>query len=158
MTFSVVPAGSVSARWAMTQYFEELVARIAGGFDPGHALEEAAAQYDPPNGVFVLAEVDEDIVGCGALTFLDDDTAEIKRMWISPGSRGLGLGKRLLARLEDEARRTGRTRVVLDTNASLTEAIAMYLSSGYVVIERYNDNPYAECWFRKELGDRDRRG
>ena len=72
-------------------------------------------------------------------------------MWISSQSRGIGLGKRLLAHLEGEARRAGRSRIVLDTNGSLTEAIAMYEAAGYVQTARYNDNPYAEHWFTKML-------
>lgn len=149
VTFSVVPAGSAEARWAMRQYFAELDARFPGGFDPGGALDEAPAQYDAPNGAFLLAATGGDTVGCGALVFLDEQAAEIKRMWVSPASRGLGLGRRLLARLEDEARRAGRSRVVLDTNATLTEAVAMYEAAGYVPTDRYNDNPYAQRWFAK---------
>ena len=138
----------------MTSYFDELAARFPGGFDPGDALGTAAAEYDPPNGVFVLASnADSEVLGCGAVAFLDDETAEIKRMWIAPTARGMGLGKRLLAHLEDHARGAGRTRIVLDTNASLTEAIALYESCGYVAIGRYNDNPYAGRWFTKALSE-----
>jgi GNAT superfamily N-acetyltransferase len=153
VTFSVVPAGSPPARWALTRYFAELAERLPGGFDRGTAVDDAAGRYDPPNGAFVLVRRAGEDVGCGALVFLDGDTAEIKRMWISPPDRGTGLGKRLLAHLEEEARRAGRVDVVLDTNASLTEAIAMYESSGYVPTARYNDNPYAERWFAKSLKD-----
>ncbi|MEX2619380.1 MAG: GNAT family N-acetyltransferase [Egibacteraceae bacterium] len=148
---SVVSAGSVQARWAMARYFEELAARLPGGFDPGAGLDEAPTQYDPPNGAFVLARAGGETVGCGAVAFLDDQTAEVKRMWVAAGIRGRGVGTRLLARLEDEARLGGRSRVVLDTNATLTEAVAMYESSGYVATARYNDNPYAERWFTKNL-------
>ena len=57
----------------------------------------------------------------------------------------------MLRELEALARRLGHTRVVLDTNGTLTEAIAMYERAGYTAIERYNDNPYAEAWFEKVL-------
>jgi ribosomal protein S18 acetylase RimI-like enzyme len=99
----------------------------------------------------VGAAVDGRTVGCGAVLHLDETTAEIKRMWISPASRGRGIGRRLLARLEDEVRAAGRTSVVLDTNGSLTEAIAMYGAAGYDPADRYNDNPYAQHWFTKTL-------
>jgi len=91
------------------------------------------------------------VVGCGAIQYVDASTAEIKRMWVDPKRRGIGLGRRLLQHLEAEIRGAGRSRVVLDTNDSLTEAIAMYGRLGYLPIERYNDNPYADRWFEKSL-------
>ena len=151
VTFSIVDAGGPEAGWALTQYFTELQQRFPDGFDPGDGADDAAEQLNPPRGLFLIATRGGVTLGCGALNFLDDDTAEVKRMWISPPSRGLGLGKRLLARLEDEIRRAGRSKVVLDTNGALTEAIAMYRACGYVDIDSYNDNPYAQLWFAKTL-------
>jgi GNAT superfamily N-acetyltransferase len=146
-----VDAASADARWAMAQYFAELDERFPSGFDPGGALDEAAEAYAPPRGAFVLARRDAEVLGCGAVQRLDERTAEVKRMWVSPSARGLGLGRRLLARLEELAAALGCERVVLDTNGTLTEAIAMYASQGYATVERYNDNPYAEHWFAKDL-------
>ena len=147
----VVDAGSEPARWAMTEYFTELAVRFPAGFEPGDALDEAVTSFNPPRGVFVLAFVENEPAGCGGAQFLDEDTAEVKRMWVSPGHRGLGLGRQLLAHLEGEARRAGRRRIVLDTNASLTEAINLYRSYGYAPTDPYNANPYADRWFVKEL-------
>ena len=79
------------------------------------------------------------------------DTAEIKRMWVHPAWRGAGLGARMLGRLEELARDLGHERVNLDTNSSLSEAIAMYEAAGYVARPAYNDNPYARHWFTKNL-------
>ena len=151
MTLELADAASDEARWAMQQYFDELDRRFPDGFDPGAALDDAADRYNPPVGAFVLARRDGEVVGCGAVESLDEQTAEIKRMWVHPTTRGSGLGRRLVARLEDEARALGRTVVVLDTNSTLTEAIAMYASCGYEPTERYNDNPYADRWFLKAL-------
>lgn len=148
---AAVDAGSPEARWAMTQYFDELNQRFPEGFDSTGALDDAATTYNPPAGLFVLAIDDDATIGCGGLTLLDDDTAELKRMWVSPGHRGQGLASRLLQRLEDEVRKTGRTTVVLDTHSSLTAAITLYEHRGYAPTERYNDNPYAKRWFRKTL-------
>ena len=151
VTFRVVDAASDQAQWAMTQYFNELEARFPDGFDSSTAFDEAAAGLNPPNGAFVIVTHVDELVGCGAIQFLDSASAEIKRMWVDPQRRGLGLGKRLLAHLEHEIRASGRSTVVLDTNQSLTEAIAMYRSCGYEPIDRYNDNPYAQLWFGKRL-------
>jgi GNAT superfamily N-acetyltransferase len=90
-------------------------------------------------------------VACGGVKRIDDATGEIKRMWVHSALRGGGVGRRLLQHLEDHAVRLGRSRVVLDTNATLLEAIAMYQRAGYTPIERYNDNPYAAHWFAKAL-------
>jgi GNAT superfamily N-acetyltransferase len=135
----------------MTSYFAELAERFPEGFEAGDALDEAAASFNRPRGVFVVAQLDDQTAGCGAVQFLDADTAEIKRMWVSPAWRGRGLGQRVLAFLEREAVLAGRGRVVLDTNGALSEAINMYRSRGYVGVERYNDNPYAQHWFAKDL-------
>jgi GNAT superfamily N-acetyltransferase len=149
ITLSIENADSLKAVWAMSQYFDELDARFVGGFDATGALDAAAAGFTSPGGVFVIAELGDEVVGCGGVQCLDQATAEVKRMWVSPAARGFGLGKRLLARLEHEAVALGRRRVVLDTNEVLGEAIAMYRSSGYTAIERYSDNPYAHHWFEK---------
>ena len=145
-----VDPSSPEARAAMQCYFDELATRFPNGFDPGDALD-AVGSYRAPAGAFVVARRGDEIVGCGAVQHLDESTSEIKRMWVSPATRGAGLGKRLLTHLEALAAAGGRTTVVLDTNGSLTEAIGMYLRTGYVEVEAYNDNPYAEHWFRKTL-------
>ena len=150
VVLSVVDPASPPARWALTQYFHELDHRFVGGFDSAAALAEPPDGLAVPLGRFVLALTADEVVGCGGVVFLDDRTGEIKRMWVSPGHRGRGLASALLARLEAEIAASGRTRVVLDTNGVLAEAIAMYGHRGYVPIERYNDNPYAHHWFEKE--------
>ncbi len=149
--FSTVDAASPGARAAMANYFAELDRRLDGGFDAGTALDDATAAFNPPSGLFVVATSGDVVFGCGAVSWLDDRTGEVKRMWVDSELRGIGLGKRLLARLEDEIRASGRTRVVLDTNAALVEAIAMYRRLGYRDIDPYNDNPHAHHWFEKSI-------
>jgi ribosomal protein S18 acetylase RimI-like enzyme len=72
-------------------------------------------------------------------------------MWISPSARGLGIGRRLLAALEDHARASGASVIQLETNRALTEAIALYRASGYVEVPAFNAEPYAHHWFEKAL-------
>ena len=102
-------------------------------------------------GAFVLATSEGEPVACGGVRHLREGTGEIKRMWVHPGWRGAGLGSRLLRELEDVCRSLGHTVVRLDTNRTLVEAISMYERSGYRHIERYNENPYAQAFFEKEL-------
>lgn len=148
-----VDAGGPEAQRAMRAYFAELDTRFRDGFDPGAGgADSDVAAMRPPAGSFVVITAGDETVGCGGLQRIDDDTAEIKRMWIHPDWRGAGLGRRLLSELERIAADLGRVRVVLDTNEVLTEAVAMYERNGYVAIERYNDNPYAHHWFAKRLG------
>ena len=153
VTLRPVDAASEPARWAMRQYFAELAERFIGGFDASGALDDAAASLRPPDGAFLLATDDVGVIGCGGVHRLDAQTAEAKRMWIHPRARGVGLGRRMLAALEEQARAMGCRDVVLDTNGVLTEAITLYRQQGYRDVPRYNDNPYAQHWFRKRLQD-----
>lgn len=149
--FDVVDPLDVDAQHAMARYFEELDRRFPGGFDPGDATTADAEAMSRPDGVFVLVHSDGNPVGCGGVQRIDGATAEVKRMWIRPDWRGLGLASRLLAELEGHAARLGHRRVVLDTNSTLREAVGLYESRGYEATDRYNDNPYAQRWYRKDL-------
>jgi GNAT superfamily N-acetyltransferase len=148
----VVDPRSPIAVAALGLYFAELDARFPGGFDPGDALSAEATAMSPPGGAFVVAADGRRPAACGGLVANSPTTAEIKRMWVSPDWRGEGLGRRMLARLEGAAVELGYHRIVLDTNAELTEAVALYDRAGYLRTERYNDNPYAAHWFAKDLG------
>jgi ribosomal protein S18 acetylase RimI-like enzyme len=70
---------------------------------------------------------------------------------VAEEARGTGLGRRLLIELEDRAARSGATVARLETNRALTEAIAMYRSSGYAEVPAFNDEPFAHHWFEKRL-------
>jgi len=151
VAFEEVAPDSPEARFALDRYFAELDERFRGGFDPGAGGADDVDPMRPSHGTFVLIRNDVAIVGCAGLYRIDGSTGEIKRMWIDPDWRGVGLGRRLLAHLEERAVELGCATVVLDTNETLDEAIAMYERAGFDRIERYNDNPYAHHWFRKDL-------
>lgn len=152
---AVVDPASPPAREAVAAYLAELDSTFEEGFDAREAAGDAEA-LGGETGRFVLARSDEDVLGCGGLQRLSGEVAEIKRMWIRPGWRGLGLAGQLLRRLESEAVALGHDTIRLDTNRALTTAIAMYGAAGYVPIECYNDNPYADHWFEKKLDAVDR--
>nr|WP_219942033.1 GNAT family N-acetyltransferase [Iamia sp. SCSIO 61187] len=107
----------------------------------------------PPAGTFLLARVRAEPVGCAALRFRPGPGAEVKRMWVAPSARGMGVARRLLEALEREARAVGAPVLRLDTNRALVEAIALYRSSGFVEVAPFNDEPYAHHWFEKRLDD-----
>jgi len=143
---------SPEAFQCVSAYFAELDRRFSGGFDAGHSVAEDIAELTPPAGWLLLARLYDEPVGCGALRVDPAGWGEIKRVWIAERQRGLGLGRRLLAALEAQARTAGLGLIRLDTNAALPEARALYLSAGYAEIPRFNDNPYAHHWFEKRLG------
>ncbi|MEO5324917.1 bifunctional helix-turn-helix transcriptional regulator/GNAT family N-acetyltransferase [Mesorhizobium sp. CC13] len=142
---------SVDAQQCLMRYFEELAARFEEGFDPGNGGSAGTEEYRAPRGSFVVARLDGEAVGCGAVRLFDDSTAEIKRMWVAQSARGFGLASRMLHRLEAVAARLGARSVCLDTNRTLKEAQALYRREGYTEIDRFNDNPYADHWFSKQL-------
>lgn len=144
-------ADSPAARWCLEQYFADLDGLFDGGFDVRLGNTMDVSDMVPPGGLFALAWQGEDPIGCGVLLRLDDDTGEIKRMWVKPEARGQGVSRRILAFLETTARAWGMARVRLDTNKALVMAQDMYRRAGYRGIERYNDNPYAHFWFEKDL-------
>ncbi len=140
------------ARHCLQAYFAELGHRFDAGFDPALSIPADDADLTLPAGLLLVATVDGDPAGCGALKFHpDDDIAEIKRMWVSPAVRGLGLGRRLLAELETQAARHGAGRVRLETNRNLAEAIALYRTAGYREVPAFNDEAYAHHWFEKAI-------
>ena len=113
------------ARWCIEQYFAELNARFEAGFDPSRSISADADELVPPAGALLVARLHGRAIGCGALKFHRRAPAELKRMWVAPEARGLGLGRRLLVELEKHARQAGARTVRLETNGSLKEAIAL---------------------------------
>lgn len=146
----VVPPRAPEARWCLDQYYAELARRFPGGFEVSRSRDPDAAEMVPPRGVFLVAMSDGLPVGCvglkGGAPF-----AEVKRLWVAPAARGLGLASRLMQRIEAEAQRLGIALLRLDTNAALPEAAAMYRKGGWTEIERFNDDPYAQLFFEKRL-------
>lgn len=113
--------------------------------DGGDATSLAPTDFDPPNGVYLIAYDETDRpVATGGWRAQDtndegnlDGDAEVKRMYVVEGMRGRGLARRILAALEADARAAGRSRMVLETGTEQPEAIALYTSSGYEPCEKF---------------------
>jgi DNA-binding MarR family transcriptional regulator/GNAT superfamily N-acetyltransferase len=143
--------GSPAAQYCLARYFAELAERFETGFDPARSIPAAAEDLIPPHGFFVVATLSGEPVGCGALK-CHPAYGEIKRMWVEASARGLGIGKRVLHRLEDLARERRLPLLRLETNKTLAEAQSLYKAGGYHEVPAFNDEPYAHHWFEKRLG------
>jgi DNA-binding MarR family transcriptional regulator/GNAT superfamily N-acetyltransferase len=142
---------SEDARYCLGEYYAELARRFEGGFEVSRSRDPDAAQMLRPRGAFLVAMSDGFPIGCVGLKGTGGDIAEIKRLWVAPSARGLGLSRRLMQEAEDAARGLSIKVLRLDTNRALTEAQALYRSSGWTEIPRFNDDPYPDYFFEKRL-------
>lgn len=152
----ITDPGAPAARYCLRSYFEELAHRFDGGFDPRLSISATDDEMRLPDGLLLMAVLHGSPVGCGALKLhTDTRTAEIKRMWTSPELRGLGLGRRILDHLAENARARGMSTLRLETNHSLTEARRLYETSGFVEVQPFNNETYAHHWFQRNLAQND---
>lgn len=131
--------------------------------DPDELEREIAADpgtdFAPPGGALVIARHEGAAAGMAGVRLLDDAEeaqlrdvrAELKRVYLRPEFRGRGGAELIVGAAEDEARRLGASRMVLDTRSDFVAARALYKRLGYDEIEPYTFTPYAEHWFGKEL-------
>ena len=113
-----------------------------------------AEHLAPPDGIFLVAWLDDVAVACGGVRRHDDTTAEVKRMYVIPDARRQGVSRVVLTELETRARALGYTRLVLETGTRQPEAIALYESAGYESITSYgprSEASYSRC-YAKSLG------
>ena len=148
---TVEDPASHPAKWCLEQYINELAERFDEGFDVAKSIPADRRELTPPRGVFLVASLDGGPVGCGAVKTLSPGVGSIKRMWVSKAVRGLGIGRRLLLALEQQAAKLGLERLRLETNKNLSEAQALYRRNGYREVESFNEDPYADFWFEKHL-------
>jgi len=139
------------AKMCFQRYFAELERRSNSRLDPVTLIAAKPHELRSPAGLLLLAYLHSEPVGCAAVKHHADAPSEIKRMWVAEAARGLGIGRRLLVELEASAARSGATRTRLETNGTLSEAIGLYRSAGYVEVPAFNDEPFADHWFEKRL-------
>ncbi|MCX3061629.1 bifunctional helix-turn-helix transcriptional regulator/GNAT family N-acetyltransferase [Streptomyces beihaiensis] len=143
--------GHPDARHCLERYFAELGDAFDTGFEPERSLLPDAGELRPPHGEFLIARLHGEPVGCVGLKLADPRAAEVKRMWVAPRARRLGLGRRFLVAMEERAGAAGRSLLRLDTNKALDAARSLYLAHGFREVAPFNDEPYAHHWFEKSI-------
>ena len=109
------------------------------------------AEYFSGKAGFFVACSGSDLAGCVALREMNSESAEIKRLYVRPGLRGQGIAQKLLEAAEAFAKSSGYHAIYLDTASDMHAAARLYERNGYQSCERYNDNPQATIFMRKEL-------
>jgi DNA-binding MarR family transcriptional regulator/GNAT superfamily N-acetyltransferase len=142
---------TAEARHCLSEYYAELARRFERGFDVALSRDPDAADMIRPRGVFLIGFSDGLPLGCVGLKGSGGEVAEIKRLWVSPAARGLGLGRQLMEAVEQAARTLSIRVLRLDTNSALSEALRLYRRSGWTEIGRFNDDPYPDLFFEKRL-------
>lgn len=137
---------------------QELIAALNAELSKQYP-EEGATHFrlDPDevaegNGAFLVALRDNEPLGCGAVRRIEERSGELKRMYIRPQARGLGIGRALLAALEAEARALGLTRLLLETGTRQTEALGLYRQAGFLDIPAYGEyinSPLSVCMVKE---------
>ncbi|MEV6162483.1 helix-turn-helix domain-containing GNAT family N-acetyltransferase [Streptomyces sp. NPDC052052] len=151
VSLDVLDPDHPDAVYCLRSYAAELQELFDGGFDPANSLLPDPGELRAPRGLFLVARLHGKPVGCAGLKLPAGAPAEIKRLWVHPRTRGLGLARRLLSELEGRAARHGSGLVRLDTNKALETATRLYRRSGYTEVPAFNDEPYAHHWFEKRL-------
>ncbi len=152
LTFRASAPDTPEARRIIDAYFALRAAEFPGAYRPSYP---DPALFVPPRGVFLLAELDGAVVGCGGIRRIDDSDAgiryEVKHLFLKPETRGQGGGRALLEELERQAQEWDAAELVLDTHHTLEAAGHLYARTGFESIAPYNDNPNATRWYRKTL-------
>lgn len=131
---------AANARQLFTEYAKSLNFSLCfQGFDK--ELAELPGEYVPPYGGLLLAFYDDTLAGCVAIRKIDDNVCEMKRLYLRPELRGKGIGKKMGNEIVKVAREIGYKKMRLDTVPTMTEAISLYRSLGFVEIDPYRGNP-----------------
>lgn len=154
-TIEIGIPGTADADGIVRTYLTEVVSRYHGR--PATHRERDAVLADEPyddlqgdTGILLLARDDDAVVACAGARFVDGH-AELTKVFTLPEARGRGIARRLVLQVEEAALDRGLRSLRLDTRSDLVEACAMYESLGFRPVEAFNDAPYADRWYRKDL-------
>jgi ribosomal protein S18 acetylase RimI-like enzyme len=106
-----------------------------------HELLHFEQEYAPPAGTFLLALRETEFLGCGAFRRFSETACEMKRLYVRPAGRNLGIGRQLALALISEAKALGYQRMLLDTLPSMQSAQSLYKSLGFEPTTAYRFNP-----------------
>lgn len=134
----------------LSDWDNEILAR-SPAFSPGGGSTVRGSDFALPFGSFLVAFREGRRVGCGGVRRLTEGVGELKRVFVSPAGRRLGVGRALLHALEQRARALGYASLRLDTDGHEPAALALFRSLAYRPIDDYNGNPYARYWFEQRL-------
>jgi GNAT superfamily N-acetyltransferase len=146
------PATSPAARALFAEYLALVRERLGPEFEPEEAIFASERAFEEPRAGFFVLYARGRPVGCGGVRSLGPELAEIKRMFVTAAARGRGHGRRLLAELEQRAAAAGARRVRLLSTEVLTEALALYESAGYAIVEAEEVGGRRDLWLERELG------
>ncbi|MFF3320205.1 GNAT family N-acetyltransferase [Streptomyces sp. NPDC003035] len=155
-TFSPEHVGTPDATALRRDYYDDVASRYwrrpatAAEIDEG-LTNDGVELLTPPTGQFLVGRYEGKPAACGGVLLLDEERAELTRVFLRHAFRGTGGAGALMGRLEDAARALGARRMVLNTRLDLREARALYTRHGYVEIPAYCEGPYMDIWYGKEL-------
>lgn len=150
------PEGLAEARRLFEEYATSLgIGVCLQGFD--QELATLPGRYAPPEGRLLLAVKADEAAGCVALRALEPGVCEMKRLFVRPAYRGLGVGGLLVDQVIREAKSVGYDRILLDTLPSMTSALALYRRLGFREIAPYRNSPLpGAVYLELELVHRER--
>jgi GNAT superfamily N-acetyltransferase len=141
---SVIVTASPDAQELIHELDRELWQRYPGS--SVHTLD--LQSVTPENTIFLVGYLEDEPVACGAIRKIEPGVGEIKRVYVKPAMRRQGLSRRLLHRLEEEARQAGLTTLKLETGTRQPESLGLYRRAGYYDIPKfgeYVDDPFSIC-------------
>jgi GNAT superfamily N-acetyltransferase len=152
-----IPVAEATAQDLLLRYMIDVSTSYQGRPPTAAELDTVLAQHHnddlvPPAGFFLVTRHDGEPAGCVGVRFGPAGFAELKRMFVAPGARGLGGGQVLLAAAEQRARTYGVRTMRLDTRLDLLAARHLYTKHSYREVPPFRtDNPYSQCWYAKQI-------